>query len=112
MTGPHRRTSLSRVARGLSLLLAAAVLATPGIGDAPAVGSSAGAGAASTVVLPTPDLPWDYQIGGAFPPADGVGIVARDRTAQPSPDHYNICYVNAFQTQRGERRFWTGLAER
>lgn len=48
----------------------------------------------------------DYQLGGAYEPAAGVQIVMRDRTEQPAPDRYNICYVNAFQTQPGELDFW------
>jgi hypothetical protein len=49
----------------------------------------------------------DYQLGGAAPPADNVGIVVRDRNAAPATGRYNICYVNGFQTQPDERRFWT-----
>ena len=48
----------------------------------------------------------DYQLGGAYEPADGVGIVVRDRTASPDPTRYSICYVNAFQTQPGELAHW------
>jgi Glycoside-hydrolase family GH114 len=58
------------------------------------------------ITLPTPNVDWDYQIGGAFPPADSVGIVSRDRLAAPSAGDYNVCYVNAFQTQPNERAFW------
>ncbi len=48
----------------------------------------------------------DYQLGGAAPPADNVGIVVRDRNASPASDRYNVCYVNGFQTQPDERGFW------
>lgn len=48
----------------------------------------------------------DYQLGGALAPAARVGIVVRDREAAPAAGRYNVCYVNAFQTQAGERRFW------
>ena len=50
----------------------------------------------------------DYQLGGAVAPAPGVGIVVRDRTAAPVPGLWNVCYVNAFQTQPGRqgRREW------
>lgn len=54
---------------------------------------------------PTHDV--DYQLGGArdgLP--DAVGIVVRDREAEPLAGRYNVCYVNAFQTQPDERRFW------
>jgi Glycoside-hydrolase family GH114 len=30
----------------------------------------------------------------------------RDREAEPVEGAYNVCYVNGFQTQPGERRFW------
>ncbi len=49
---------------------------------------------------------FDYQIGGAYPPAQGVQIVDRDRTSQPVSGRYNICYVNAFQTQAGQDHWW------
>lgn len=52
----------------------------------------------------------DYQLGGAYPPADGVGMVARDSTEQPADGVWSICYVNGFQTQPGESEEW--LAER
>lgn len=48
----------------------------------------------------------DYQLGGAYAPAAGVTIVARDRTEQPAPGLYSICYVNAFQTQPHETAWW------
>lgn len=58
------------------------------------------------VALPPVGAIPDYQLGGAYPPAAGVGIVARDRTAAPAPDAYSICYVNGFQTQPGEQGIW------
>lgn len=48
----------------------------------------------------------DYQLGGLRRPGKNVGIVARDRRAHPAKGRYNICYVNAFQTQPNERRLW------
>ncbi|TWH01509.1 hypothetical protein L615_001800000530 [Nocardioides sp. J9] len=48
----------------------------------------------------------DYQIGGAVRPAARVDVVVRDRLAPPARGRYNVCYVNAFQTQPGEVRFW------
>jgi hypothetical protein len=64
-----------------------------------------------SAALPTVELPPtgaipDYQLGGAYPPPAGVGIVVRDRTARPAEDAYSICYVNAFQTQPGELDEW------
>ncbi|MBV2357251.1 endo alpha-1,4 polygalactosaminidase [Streptomyces sp. J2-1] len=49
---------------------------------------------------------FDYQIGGAYPPPEGVGIVSRDRSDSPAPGLYNICYVNGFQAQPEERASW------
>lgn len=65
--------------------------------DAPASGSFSAppAGAAP-----------DYQLGGAYAPASGVGIVGRDRAAEPADGVYSICYVNGFQTQPGELDLW------
>ncbi|GAA2086135.1 endo alpha-1,4 polygalactosaminidase [Aeromicrobium tamlense] len=48
----------------------------------------------------------DYQLGGAYRPAAKVEIVVRDRTEQPAPGVYSVCYVNAFQTQPGSLRWW------
>ncbi len=55
-----------------------------------------------TVVLPTANAQFDYQIGGAYTPLASVGIVDRDRLAAPAPGKYNICYVNLMQTQPDE----------
>jgi hypothetical protein len=43
----------------------------------------------------------DYQLGGGYPPAQGVTVVVRDSTDRPAPGYFNICYVNGFQTQPG-----------
>ena len=56
--------------------------------------------------LPPPNAGFDYQLGGAYPPPPGVTVVTRDRTAKPDPGLYNICYVNGFQVQPGEERWW------
>lgn len=61
---------------------------------------------ASAVALPPAGAAPDYQLGGAYPPDDGVGIVGRDRSAQPADGRYSICYVNGFQTQPGELEIW------
>ncbi len=62
--------------------------------------------APAVVALPPAGATPDYQLGGAYPPPPGVGIVARDRTAVPADGLYSVCYVNAFQTQPGERDLW------
>ncbi|MET8942679.1 endo alpha-1,4 polygalactosaminidase [Streptomyces sp. NPDC004542] len=77
---------------------------SPGSGAAPA---SPPAGAAPGAVrLPPRAAGFDYQIGGPYPPPAGVRIVSRDRSASPAPGLYNVCYVNAFQAQPGERASW------
>jgi hypothetical protein len=48
----------------------------------------------------------DYQLGGAAPAPDHVGIVVRDREETPQEGRYNVCYVNGFQTQAHEKAFW------
>jgi Glycoside-hydrolase family GH114 len=64
----------------------------------------------ATAVLAIPALPGgtdvDYQLGGAVDPAANVGIVVRDRTDPPAAGLFNICYVNGFQTQPNEKKFW------
>ena len=55
------------------------------------------------------DRVFDYQLGGGYEPADGVGGVARDSTDSADPDRYSLCYVNGFQSQPAERESW--LAE-
>lgn len=64
------------------------------------------AGPAAAEPIPS-DTDVDYQLGGdndAIP--DTVGIVVRDRTSAPMPGRFNVCYVNGFQTQPDQRRFW------
>lgn len=66
------------------------------------------AGPASAAVRPLPlGTDVDYQLGGNRAVPANVGIVERDRSAAPVPGRYNICYVNGFQTQTSERRFWS-----
>lgn len=76
----------------LAVLLVAAVTAGPAYGDPPPIPSGT-------------DV--DYQLGGAWDGVpDHVGIVDRDRKDAPLADRYNVCYVNGFQTQPDEKRFW------
>lgn len=49
---------------------------------------------------------FDYQIGGAYPPAAGAGIVDRDRSQKGVSGRFNICYVNAYQAQPAELAWW------
>jgi len=61
---------------------------------------------AAAVPLPPTHAGFDYQIGGAYTPPAGVGVVTRDHTASPAAGLYNICYINAFQTQPGAEGEW------
>ena len=61
---------------------------------------------AATRTLPPIGTDWDYQLGGNRPVPAHVGIVERDRLASPISGKYNVCYVNGFQTQASEKRFW------
>jgi hypothetical protein len=61
---------------------------------------------AAAVTPPPVHGRFDYQIGGAYPPASSVDIVDRDWHDQPAPGRYSICYVNAFQTQAAADRWW------
>ncbi|WP_406836097.1 endo alpha-1,4 polygalactosaminidase [Streptomyces sp. AHU1] len=61
---------------------------------------------ATAVELPPLHAGFDYQIGGAYPPAADVRVVSRDRSSAPARGLYNICYVNAFQAQPEERGQW------
>lgn len=62
--------------------------------------------AVAAVRLPPAGAPPDYQLGGAYPPAAEVAIVARDREDPPAPGIYSICYINGFQTQAHELALW------
>lgn len=59
-----------------------------------------------TLLLPPANQPFDYQLGGIHPPADEIAIIVRDRLDPPAEGRYNICYVNAFQTQPGDLPWW------
>ena len=106
-------TARARFAR--SALLGAAALALVagcgpdgGPGDAgPAAPSDGGAvPSAGRPGGPPAGVVVDYQLGGGYPPAAGVGGVVRDVTDQPEPDRWSACYVNGFQTQPGDRDAW------
>lgn len=56
----------------------------------------------TAIALPPANGTFDYQLGGAYPPADDVEVVSRDRTGRPVPGVYSICYVNLLQTQPDE----------
>jgi hypothetical protein len=87
--------------------LAAVLIAACG-GSHPGGGDDAAApdAPAGQVVLPTANAGFDYQLGGAYDPPAGVTIVSRDRTEDPAPGLYGVCYVNGFQTQGTDMDFW------
>jgi hypothetical protein len=94
--------SLRRV--GTKAVLAAAVIAISAPISAPV--AAAGADAVPAVRQLPVGTHFDYQLGGVRDVPDSVGIVVRDRTAQPLAGRYNVCYVNGFQTQPDQKRFW------
>ncbi|HEX3824922.1 MAG TPA: endo alpha-1,4 polygalactosaminidase [Mycobacteriales bacterium] len=84
------------------MLVLAAAAAVAMLAPAPATGLAA----RRHVKLPPADGRFDYQIGGAYRPLPSVKIVDRDRTSHPAPGVYNICYINAFQTQAYQDQWW------
>ncbi|WP_042545590.1 endo alpha-1,4 polygalactosaminidase [Leucobacter komagatae] len=101
-----RRPSL--LWRTAPLLLAVALTATgcaSGIPGADATRDPLPNPPAALELPPVQATP-DYQLGEAYEPVAGVGVVARDRTAQPASGIYSICYINGFQTQPGELDRW------
>lgn len=83
-----------------ALLAGAAVSAVTLVGSAvPSIG-------APTRSLPPANGQFDYQIGGSYTPAHSVAIVDRDRHDPPVRGKYNICYINAFQSQPDEAAWW------
>ncbi len=74
--------------------------------SAPAAESSGVSAPDDSRALPPADVDWDYQLGGAVAAAENVGTVVRDRREDPLEGIYSVCYVNGFQTQPDEKRFW------
>jgi len=80
--------------------------------DAPAAGGfevggvEVGGVGAGAVEPPPARAVVDYQLGGAYPPDPEVGVVVRDREAEPVEGVYSICYINAFQAQPHESALW------
>jgi glycosyl hydrolase family 114 len=97
---------VKRVSAALLSLVLVAGCAESEPDPGPATTAAPTSAPAAGVRLPEPDMVFDYQLGGPYAPPDQVRAVARDRTAAPLPGRYNICYVNAFQTQPGEAVTW------
>ncbi|MEI5031921.1 endo alpha-1,4 polygalactosaminidase [Streptomyces sp. S1A(2023)] len=85
----RRRSTLAGLAGGVAIATGAGLL----------LSNAFASGSAPEVVPPEADVAFDYQIGGAYAPPAGVGAVSRDRGDEPAEGLYNVCYVNAFQTQ-------------
>ncbi|WP_405689795.1 endo alpha-1,4 polygalactosaminidase [Streptomyces sp. NBC_01185] len=99
----HRR----RVAAGLASVLCTGVLTGCTVASGAPEDTGPGPGTrAADVLPPTAGMGFDYQIGGAYTPPDGVRAVSRDREDEPAAGLYNVCYVNAFQTQPGALEWW------
>ncbi|WP_353940455.1 endo alpha-1,4 polygalactosaminidase [Streptomyces sp. HUAS MG91] len=98
---PASRRSARPSAVGLAL--AAVLLLTACSSTSSPSGSG---GHTPEVVRPTPNVGFDYQIGGPYTPPSGVRAVSRDRSAEPAKGLYNVCYVNAFQAQPDALRGW------
>ncbi|WP_420031710.1 endo alpha-1,4 polygalactosaminidase [Streptomyces sp. cg28] len=97
---PSRRSARPSA---VGLVLAAVLLLTA----CSSTSSPSGSGSDTPeVVLPTPHVGFDYQIGGPYKPPSGVQAVSRDRSADPVKGLYNVCYVNAFQAQPDALRRW------
>jgi hypothetical protein len=99
---------LSRRAAAVAVLGALLCIGTTAT-SAGAVTASVSASAstsAPSVRLPPVNGQFDYQIGGAYKPARSVAIVDRDRGSHPARGVYNVCYINAFQTQAESDRWW------
>ncbi|MWA09111.1 endo alpha-1,4 polygalactosaminidase [Streptomyces sp. BA2] len=97
---PHRSRT-ARLAVCAAALFLTAACATDDGGDTPAATDGADA-----VRTPKANAVFDYQLGGPYPPDDAVRAVSRDRSAEPAKGLYNVCYVNAFQTQPGDAITW------
>lgn len=105
-TGLRRHAEYYRAMRRATLLVLSCCLAL-GCGAARASDVPLQTATSGTPVLPPPNVGLDYQLGGAYVPPAGVGIVSRDRHDMPAPGIYNVCYVNGFQSQPKEGTFWT-----
>ncbi|MFE2214658.1 endo alpha-1,4 polygalactosaminidase [Streptomyces canus] len=110
--GPRRRVLVGLVAAlavtGVGIAAVRAGSNTEGASPSPTEPSSTSPGSTgpAAVTLPPKHVPWDYQIGGAYPPATGVRVVSRSYEDAPAPGLYNICNINAFQAESGEEKGW------
>lgn len=78
-----------------------------GVSLAAVTGGAAATSGGSRVLLPPAAGRADYQLGGSYPPPSGTRIVERDRSARPAAHAYGVCYLNGYQTQPEQNRWWT-----
>lgn len=100
---PRRRRRTTHLSLAASVAVGVFALAACTALPAP---PAEGTGSSADVALPPTGALPDYQLGGAYDPPEGVGIVGRDRSAEPAAGLYSVCYVNGFQTQPGELDAW------
>ncbi|WP_329241496.1 endo alpha-1,4 polygalactosaminidase [Actinoallomurus sp. NBC_01490] len=91
---------------GAAVIVVAAVVAVVLVRTSSSTTGDAKPSRPVRVTPPPASAAFDYQIGGPYPPAPGVRVVSRDRSAAPLAGHYNVCYVNAFQAQPDELAWW------
>lgn len=96
---------MAAVVVGVALAAGGCAPGSPAPGS-PAPGGRASAPASAHPGVPPAGVVVDYQLGGGYPPAGGVGGVVRDATDVPAPGLWSGCYVNGFQTQPAERDAW------
>ena len=65
-----------------------------------------GAAPAGAVTPPPTGTDLDYQLGGERSVPAARGDRGPRPRGSPVPGRYNVCYVNGFQTQPGERALW------
>ncbi|QJU52266.1 endo alpha-1,4 polygalactosaminidase [Herbiconiux sp. KACC 21604] len=105
-----RRLALAGVGLVSALVLGGCTAASDDAGADDEPGPASTSATATPTPTPTPtatggvkQLPanpvFDYQLGGGYEPPKGVTVVVRDSTDSPAEGLYNVCYVNAFQSQ-------------
>ena len=89
------------------------VLLVSACGSSNGIGTDAGSGDAPmsdgpnvTWKLPPVNAKFDYQLGGAYAPPEGVTVVSRDQGATRAADVYNICYLDGFQIAAADQTDW------
>lgn len=103
-TGAKKRRPPAVAVLVLSLVVVA--LSTAGLLRVAAEGGDSTPAATPEWKLPPANAGFDYQIGGPYPPVEGAAVVVRDWHVKPASDHYDVCYINAFETQAEAETYW------